>query len=317
MKKLSIVLLAAFMLVTISGCKNKTPEPPKPVDKTFVVVFDEEKISCATWPMGDPVKSGSKVTESNSLDFTARINEDEQRVDYWVISDMEKKNTSSRYINIEVGVENATQLSDGTYRITADFKTHATINAELVYDASSLVAYRGSSTYYEPGTVLQEGTNVNFRPIFDAGKIVDSVKLNGVATNLYTPSSNNMSLNVNADTVKDGKISVDVTLRDAVSVTVTCNVDGISMKKRDYYARNVMGENTAREDFASGGTASEYDLISFYYADRKMATDKQWVLVNTADPSKTHELKQGLAGFTLNPDVLTSLGNGPIEIKVK
>ncbi len=319
MKKTAVILIAVAMILSLAGCKSKTPEPPVPVEKTFVVVFDEERVSCATWPMGDPVKSGSKVTESNSLDFTAKINEDEQRVDYWVISDMEKKNTASRYMNIEVGVENATLLTDGTYRITADYVTHETIYATLDYDYSSFVAHKGK-TVYEPGTVLTEGVSFEFRPIFSEGQLVDKVYLNGAVTNLYYPTSNYVGLTVNKDTVKDGKISVSATFKEAGNYKVTNNIDGISLKKLDYYKCYVTEEESTRQPFdptAPGASVSEYDHIYFYNEEGKLATNLRYKLVSTADTNKYYEIKEGAAGIFLKPEVLEALGNGNFEIRIK
>lgn len=312
MKKLSLLIIVVALLTTLISCNNSTPSNPTPVNKKFTISFDETKIKCETWPFYDPVKSGSTVTESDSLVFTALIDEDVDRVDYWTVSNMEKYNSARKSIDIEVGVENAIQMSDGTYKITADYSTHKTLKATLSYNQSEIVAYKGK-TIYDPGTELLEGAEVNFRPIFAEDQVVENIKVNDDITTNYHPSYNDLTLYVGKDTVKDGKIDVKATFRDAIKATASFTSDEnlYKVKKLDYYKCYVTEEETSRKEFdPDNDTVSEYDHIYFYNNKGKLATDKEWYL-EYRDGSK-YEIRKGSAGLMLTKEILSK---GNFEIK--
>lgn len=283
------------------------------MNKKFTISFDETKIKCETWPFYDPVKSGSTVTESDSLVFTALIEEDVDRVDYWTVSNMEKYNSARKSIDIEVGVENAIQMSDGTYKITADYSTHKTLKATLSYNQSEIVAYKGK-TIYDPGTELLEGAEVNFRPIFAEDQVVENIKVNDDITTNYHPSYNDLTLYVGKDTVKDGKIDVKATFRAATKATASFTKDENlhKVKKLDYYKCYVTEEETSRKEISEDidKVVSEYDHIYFYNNEGKLATDKEWYL--EYDDGSKYEIRKGSAGLMLTKEILSK---GNFEIK--
>lgn len=314
MKKLSLLIIVVALLTTLISCNNSTPSKPTPVEKKFIVSFDKTTVKCETWPFYESIESGSTVTESDSLVFTALIDEDLNRVDYWTISNMEKYNSARKSIDIEVGVENAIQMSDGTYKITADYSTHNTIKAVLEYDLSNVIAHKGKTIYY-PGTELLEGAEVNFRPLFSDDKVVNYIEVNNEKTTSYHPSYNELTLMVGKDTVKNGVINVTASFRDAKQATVSFDLNGFTIKKLDYYKCYVTEEDTSRKEINSKDKVSEYDHLYFYNNNTgKLATDKKWYLVNTSDSNKRIDIKVGNAGIFLKPDILAELGER-FEIK--
>ena len=153
MKKLSLLIIVVALLTTLISCNNSTPSKPTPVEQKFTVQFDDKIITCYDF-FGEKINTGSSVTESDRITFTAQIKEDEKRVYYWTISNMEK-DVSEKSIDIEVGVENAIKMSDGTYIITAEFTAHDTLYGSLEFEPKKLYVTVFNKEQV-PGEVLVE-----------------------------------------------------------------------------------------------------------------------------------------------------------------